>query len=416
MSDAQSEHDRQELPSEQERQPKAAAAAGRPRRAETVEIVSEPDVTVLYPCLNEEQAIGDCVRSAREVLETAGLRGEVLVVDNDSTDRSAEIARESGARVVLEKRRGYGSAYLRGFKEARGKYVVMLDADGTYPVQMIPQFVAAMRDEGAEMVIGNRFAGQMARQAMPLLNRYVGNPVLSGMTRLLYRVGLKDIHCGMRGIRREVIPRLMLQTPGMEFATEMIVKALDHGLKFVQLGIPYAPRVGPSKLHPLRDAWRHVEYMLVFSPVTLFLLPGALLYLVGLGIQLLLLTGPKALFFHTWDVHTNLAGLATSMTGMTLIVLGTVSCAQAWSVKMRFRHSAVARWVARQGDRWIRTIGIAFFLVGFFMWASIIVIWWRSNFGELAAMSYLALATMLLASGLEMIGAAFLVHVISLRD
>ena len=412
MNDVGSNDDAQPASPEDE-QARAPAPRVR-RRPPTVEIAPSPEVTVLFPCLDEEQAIGGCVSDALGVLQEAGLQGEVLVVDNASTDRSAEIARERGARVVTEERRGYGSAYLRGLEEARGDYIVMLDADGTYPVEMVPEFVQRMRD-GAQLVIGNRFAGKMDREAMPLLNRYVGNPILSGMTRLLYRVRLRDIHCGMRGIRRDVVPGLELQTPGMEFATEMIVKALDHGLTFEQVGIPYRPRVGESKLHPLRDAWRHVEYMLVFSPLLLFLLPGLLLYLFGVAVQLVLLFGPRLIFFRVWGVHTNLAGLAASMTGMTLMVLGMVSCAQAWSIKMRFRHSPVSRWIARRGHRWIRMIGLGFFLSGLGMWTSIIIAWWRSGFGELAAMSYLSLATTLLASGLELVGASFLVHVISLR-
>lgn len=375
-----------------------------------------PEVTVLFPCFNEEAAIGGCVEQSIQVMQEAGINGEVLVVDNASTDRSPDIARESGARVVREERKGYGSAYLRGFSEARGQIIIMLDADGTYPAEMIPDFVQAMRDGDVEMVIGNRFAGKMEQDAMPLLNRYVGNPILSGMTRLLYRVSLKDIHCGMRGIRRSVIPRLSLQTPGMEFATEMIVKALDHELRFKQLDIPYRPRIGDSKLSPLRDAWRHVEYMLVFAPVTFFIMPGFLLYLFGMAIQLFLLAGPKWFGFHTWDVHTNIAGLAAAMTGMTLMVLGMVSCAQAWSVKMRFRHSRIARWIASRGDPFIRLLGLTFFLLGLGTWLYITVTWWLSDFGALSAMPILTLATILLSSGLELLGAAFLVHVISLSD
>jgi len=386
-----------------------------PHKAKEVDSAG-PEVTVLFPCFNEEAAIGDCVKQSIQVMRDADISGEVLVVDNASTDRSPDIARECGARVVREERKGYGSAYLRGFSEARGQFIIMLDADGTYPAEMIPDFVQAMRDEDVEMVIGNRFAGKMERDAMPLLNRYVGNPILSGMTRLLYRVNLKDIHCGMRGIRRSVIPRLSLQTPGMEFATEMIVKALDHELRFKQLDIPYRPRIGDSKLSPLRDAWRHVEYMLVFAPVTLFIMPGFLLYLFGMSIQLFLLAGPQWLGFHTWDVHTNIAGLAAAMTGMTLMVLGMVSCAQAWSVKMRFRHSPIARWIANKGDPFIRLLGLTFFMLGLGTWLYITVTWWLSDFGALSAMPILTLATILLSSGLELLGAAFLVHVISLSD
>lgn len=375
---------------------------------------AELEVTVVYPCLNEEEAIGGCVDAALAVLRSSGLRGEVLVVDNASTDRSGEIAAAHGARVVVETRRGYGSAYLRGFAEARGRYIVMLDADGTYPVEQVPAFVALLR-QGADMVVGNRFSGAMEKSAMPFLNRYLGNPVLSGMTRLLYRLRLMDIHCGMRGIRREALPALELRTPGMEFATEMIVKAADHDLKIREVGIPYRPRVGESKLNPLRDAWRHVEYMLVFAPATLFLLPGLLLFLFGLGTQLLLLSGPREVLFRTWHFHTNLAGLAATMTGATLIALGIVSCAVAWSMQMRFRHSPVARWVATLKGRTIRLAGLALALTGATIWVSIAARWILSGGGTLDALPSLSLATSLLAAGVETLGVAFIVHVIGLK-
>ena len=373
------------------------------------------DVSVVFPCLNEERAIGECVDQAIEVLARAGLVGEVLVVDNDSSDRSAEIAAAHGARVARERRRGYGSAYQRGFAEARGRFIVMLDADGTYPVELVPEFVCLMRDEGADMVVGNRFGGAMERDAMPFLNRYLGNPVLSGTTRLLYRLSLKDIHCGMRGIRREVLPALGLQTPGMEFATEMIVKAADQDLRIREIDIPYRPRMGESKLNPIRDAWRHLEYMLVFSPVSLFLGPGLLLFLAGLAVQLILFSGPRAVFFRTWDIHTNLAGLAASLIGATLLVLGLVSCAVASSVNMRFRHSPIARWVARIRGQRIRALGIITAVFGAGLWLSTISQWMLSGAGALDAIPRLSLATTLLASGLELLGATFIVHVIGLK-
>jgi glycosyltransferase involved in cell wall biosynthesis len=375
---------------------------------------SEPggglDVTVVMPCLNEEAAIGECVERALEVLRQAGISGEVLVVDNASEDRSAEIAEACGARVVTEPRRGYGNAYLRGFREARGKYLIMLDADGTYPVEKIPDFLRVLVEERADLVIGNRFSGQMEKKAMPWPNRYIGNPVLSGLTRFLYRVWLKDIHCGMRGVRKSALEDLSLQMPGMEFATEMIVKALDRKLAVRQLDIPYRRRIGESKLRPLRDAWRHVEYMLVFSPAKFFLWPGMLLFGLGLLTQVVLLSGPQPFLFRTWDVHTGLAGLVLSFVGITLLILGMISCSLAWSVRMMFRHSALSRWVAQKGGRWSRIIGIIFFLLGVGTWLFIFINWSLRGFGKLSALPILTLATTLLTSGLSLVSASFVVH------
>jgi glycosyltransferase involved in cell wall biosynthesis len=371
-------------------------------------------VSIVFPALNEAAAIGPCVEQAREALARSGLPGEVVVVDNASTDQTAEIARRSGARVVTERRRGYGAACLCGLMAARGEFVVLLDADATYPVEMVREFVQAMRDGGADLVLGNRFGGLMERGSMPLLNRYLGNPLLSGMTRLLFRASLTDFLCGMRAIRRDRIPALELRMPGMEFATEMFVKALDHGMTVREVSIPYRPRLGPSKLRRLPDAWRYVEYMLVFSPALLLLWPGALLLVFGITLQVLLLSGPRMLLFRTWDVHTNLAGLAAALAGSTLLVLGIVATSFASSIGLRFRHSPVARAVARAGDRPVRIAAGLFALVGASMWIAVVGRWVASGFGALAAVPYLSLATTLFASGFELLVASFLVHVMRL--
>jgi len=371
-------------------------------------------VSIVFPALNEEAAIARCVDEAMEALGQNGLRGEVVVVDNGSTDRTAEIARRGGARVVTEPRRGYGAACLRGLKDATGEFVLLLDADATYPVEMVGEFVRAMRDEGADVVLGNRFGGLMERGSMPRLNRYIGNPILSAMTRVLFRAPLTDIHCGMRAIRRDRVAALDLCMPGMEFATEMVVKALDQGMRVRELSVSYRPRLGLSKLRPLRDAWRHAEYMLVFSPSLLFLWPGILFFLLGTALQVLLLSGPRMFLFRTWGVHTNLAGLAAALAGSTLLVLGLVAAAFAWSIGVRFRHSPVARAVARGGDRPVRIAAVLLVLAGASMWIAVIGRWVASGFGVLAAVPYLSLATTLFASGLELLVASFLVHVIRL--
>lgn len=372
-------------------------------------------VSIVFPALNEEAAIARCVDQAMEALGRTGLRGEVVVVDNGSSDRTAEIARRKGARVVTEPRHGYGAACVRGLKEAHGEFVLLLDADATYPVEMVGEFVRAMRDEGADVVLGNRFGGLMERGSMPLLNRNIGNPILSGMTRVLFRAPLTDIHCGMRGIRRDRVAALDLCMPGMEFATEMVVKALDQGMRVRELSISYRPRLGLSKLRPLRDAWRHAEYMLVFSPSLLFLWPGSFLFLLGTALQFLLLSGPRMLVFRTWDVHTSLAGLAAALAGSTLLVLGLVASTFAWSIGIRFRHSPVARAVARGGDRPVRIAAVLLALTGGSMWIAVIGRWVASGFGALAAVPYLSLATTLFAGGLELLVASFLVHVIRLE-
>jgi hypothetical protein len=238
-------------------------------------------VSVVIPCLNEEAGIVHVVEQARAGLESAGLAGEVIVVDNASDDRSAELAREAGATVVHEARRGYGSAYLAGLAAARGDYIVMADADGTYDLRLIGPLVERLR-HGAGMVLGSRFQGTIHPGAMPWSNRYIGNPILTGMLNLLFGARVSDAHCGLRAIRRDVIPRLELSATGMEFASEMVIKAGKRHIRIDEIPIDYHPRIGESKLSRFSDAWRHVRFMLVHSPTFLFLIPGGLTGVAGL--------------------------------------------------------------------------------------------------------------------------------------
>src|SRR3712207_6253172 len=217
----------------------------------------QPLVSVVIPCLNEAENIEQCVRESFAALERGGLSGEVVVSDNNSTDGSGELAAAAGARVVHEPRPGYGSAYLAGFAAARGEYVVMADADLTYDFAEIPRFVEEL-DKGAQLVMGDRM-DNIQPGAMPWLHRYVGNPVLTGILNVFFRTGVKDAHCGMRGLRRDILPRLDLRTTGMEFASEMVIRASKERLRIAEFPIEYHPRGGESKLSSFRDGWRHLD-------------------------------------------------------------------------------------------------------------------------------------------------------------
>jgi hypothetical protein len=242
---------------------------------------SHCEVSVVIPCLNEEDAITGAVEEAFAGLEAAGVDGEVIVVDNGSADRSAERARAAGAQVVTEPRRGYGSAYLAGLSAARGEFVVMGDGDGTYDFRVLGSFVDRLRN-GADMVIGSRFKGTIERGAMPWANRYIGNPMLTTMLNVFFGCGVSDAHCGLRAVRRSVLPSLKLSATGMEFASEMVIKAGKRHLRVEEIPIEYRPRIGESKLSRFGDAWRHVRFMLVHSPTFLFAIPGLIATAVGL--------------------------------------------------------------------------------------------------------------------------------------
>src|SRR5688572_7310852 len=260
-------------------------------------------------------------------MRDAGIAGEVVVADNASEDRSAELAAGAGARVVTEPRRGYGSAYLAGFAAARGRYIVMADADLTYDFGEIPRFVEVL-EEGAELVMGDRMSN-IQPGAMPWLHRYIGNPVLTGLLNLFFHTGVRDAHCGMRAFRRDVLPRLDLRTTGMEFASEMVIRAAKERLDIRQFPIEYHPREGESKLSSFRDGWRHLRFLLVHSPTHLFLVPGAVLALLGTLIALTVVTRIE-LFGRAWELHTMMAGAVLMIVGVQVVVLGL--CAHAYGM------------------------------------------------------------------------------------
>ncbi|MHB8511014.1 MAG: glycosyltransferase family 2 protein [Actinomycetota bacterium] len=241
------------------------------------------DVSIVIPCLNEETTIVACVEHALAAIVGAGVRGEVLVVDNNSTDRSAELARAAGARVIHETRRGYGSAYLAGLAAAEGRAILMGDADLTYDFGELGRFLNLMDSTNADMVMGNRMQGQMEQGAMPWLHKWIGNPALTGLLNMFFRTGVKDAHCGLRMVRTSALERMNLCTPGMEFASEMVIKAARAGLKIIETPIEYKahPELRESKLNTWRDGFRHLRYMLASAPGAWYWVPALTLAALG---------------------------------------------------------------------------------------------------------------------------------------
>jgi glycosyltransferase involved in cell wall biosynthesis len=263
------------------------------------------ELTILMPCLNEAETIETCVRKARGFLERRGIRGEVIVADNGSTDGSQALAERCGARVVPIPTRGYGAALLGGIQAAHGTFVVMGDADDSYDFTALDPFLEKLRS-GCELVMGNRFLGGIRPNAMPPLHRYLGNPVLTGIGRLFFRSACGDFHCGLRGFRRDSILSLGLTSTGMEFASEMVVKATLHKLRITEVPTTLSPdgRSRPPHLRSWRDGWRHLRFLLLFSPAWLFLYPGLALLLLGMVGMAWLLPEPREAAGITLDVNT----------------------------------------------------------------------------------------------------------------
>lgn len=379
----------------------------------------ELEVTILMPCLNEAETIGICVEKAMQAIRDAGVSGEVVVADNGSTDGSQEIATRLGARVVPVRDRGYGSALRGGIADARGRYVLMGDADDSYNFLDLPVFLAKLR-EGYQLVMGNRFRGGIAPGAMPPLHKYLGNPVLTFIGKLFFKSESSDFHCGLRAFDRRSIEALKLRTTGMEFASEMVVKASLHRLKVAEVPTTLKPdgRSRPPHLRSWRDGWRHLRFLLMYSPRWLFLLPGFLLALLGLGVGAWLMPGPGQLGGLTLDVHTLLfASLA--------IMLG----AQAVFFAVFTKVFALTEGLLPADPRIDRLFDVFNLERGLIMGAlltvagvagSIAAVWiWRdADFGDLDPATVLRIAipsTTAIALGVQLIFGSFFLSILGLR-
>lgn len=371
------------------------------------------EVSVVLPCLNEEETVAAVVDEALTGLRKSGLTGEVIVVDNGSVDRSAEVARARGARVISEPRRGYGSAYLAGLAEARGEFIVLADADGTYPLDDLDRLLRPLR-AGNDLVLGSRLNPSMQAGAMRWSHRWIGNPILTGMLNLLFRAGVSDAHCGLRAIRRSALPPLDLQTTGMEFASEMVVKAAKRRLAIAEVPISYRVRGGVSKLAPYHDAWRHVRFLLVHSPTFLFFVPGGLLFAVGAVALAVLAPGPLNLFGRVWEIHTVIVASLLTLVGAQVIQLGVFARTFAVIYLQERDRMLEGLWSRMNLERGL-AIGGAVLVAGFAVLAEIVTRWILNGFGELHQEHLTVLALTLIGLGVQFLFASFFLSILGLR-
>ncbi len=284
------------------------------------------ELTILMPCLNEAETVAACVSKARAFLERTGIEGEVVVADNGSSDGSPELAHASGARIVRVAQRGYGSALMSGMRAAHGRYVIMADADGSYDFSLLDRFIEQLR-AGHLMVVGHRFRGGIRPGAMPWLHRFLGNPILSFTGRLFFASRVGDFHCGLRGVNRAAALRLGLSAPGMEFASEMIVKATLAGWHIAEVPTVLSPagRSRPPHLRSWRDGWRHLRFLLMMSPRWLMLYPGTFLIVAGITAELAILHGPIILAGVGFDIHTMLYAAGATVLGVQLVLFSLLA-------------------------------------------------------------------------------------------
>jgi glycosyltransferase involved in cell wall biosynthesis len=345
---------------------------------------SPVELTILMPCLNEAATLPVCIEKARAFLSRAGVDGEVLVSDNGSTDGSQAIAQAHGARVVHAPQRGYGAALINGVQQAHGRFVIMGDADDSYDFSQLDGYLAALR-AGAQLVMGNRFKGGIAPGAMPLLHRYLGNPVLSFVGRLFFRVPIGDFHCGLRGFSRDALLGLGLVTPGMEFASEMVAKAALAGLRIAEVPTTLRPdgRGRPPHLRTWRDGWRHLRFLLLFCPRWLFLYPGLALVMLGVSGMAALKVGPLYVASVGLGVHSQLYMAAATILGMQLVQMAFLT---KW-MGVLSGILPVPRWLARTQDYLsIETgllTGAGAFVIGLLWSLRLVFDWGATGFGPL---------------------------------
>ena len=377
------------------------------------------ELSILMPCLNEADTLATCIKKAQKALEDLNIVGEIVVADNGSTDGSPEIAASLGARVVHVAEKGYGSALLGGIKAARGKYIIMGDADDSYDFTRLDPFVEKLR-AGYDLVMGNRFKGGVEPSAMPPLHRYLGNPVLTGIGRLFFKSPCGDFHCGLRGFSKAAIQNLDLRTTGMEFASETVVKASLHGLRITEVPTTLSldGRSRTPHLRSWRDGWRHLRFLLLYSPRWLFLYPGLFLMLIGSIVAGLLLVGPRVVDGITFDVHTLLYAAMAIIIGYQTVNFAVFTKVFAITegllpedprLAMLFRHIKLETGIIAGGLLLVAGIALSVFALSF---------WSATSFGPLDPSRTLRLvipAATLIVLGLQTVLSSFFLSILGLK-
>jgi glycosyltransferase involved in cell wall biosynthesis len=375
------------------------------------------ELTILMPCLNEAATVGNCVAKARAFLNRAGIAGEVLVADNGSNDGSQALAQSAGAGVVSVEERGYGAALAGGIAAARGRYVIVGDADDSYDFARLEGFVEKLR-EGYPLVMGNRFRGGIAKGAMPLLHRYLGNPVLSFVGRLLFGARVGDFHCGLRGFDRNAVRSLDLRTRGMEFASELVVKAVLAGWRIAEVPTRLHPdgRGRPPHLRSWRDGWRHLRFLLLFSPRWLFLYPGLALLALGIGLTIALYSAPLRFLGAGLDIHSMLYASAGALLGLQLCLFALFARVSAQNAGLLPRHPGLDRLLLGLTLERGLLLGLAAAACGLLWSAAAFWQWRAAGFGALdprVVMRDTIPASALMIGGMEIMLASFLLSLLN---
>jgi glycosyltransferase involved in cell wall biosynthesis len=390
-----------------------------PKQSAEESLAHNAEVSVVIPCLNEAKSLAICITKALGAFRSAGIRGEVVIADNGSTDGSVEIATQSGARVVHVPKRGYGAALRAGIGAARGAFIIMGDADDSYDFGEIPRFVDMWRN-GSDVVMGNRFRGEIKPGAMPWHHKYIGNPGLTALLNLFFHAGIGDSHCGMRGFTRAIYDRMDLRSTGMEFASEFVIKAAQLGAAISEIPITLHKdkRGRPPHLRSFRDGWRHLRFMLLYAPNWLFLFPGISLVAAGLFLVFWLLPGPRWISPRVGlDLHTMIFGVIFTLLGVQIISIGffakVFSYAERFDRSKKSFESALRRFKLEYG----LLLGTILFAIGFAGDAWISWRWAASGFGPLSQVRLVLFFSMWLFLGVQIVFSSFFLSMLGIsRD
>jgi glycosyltransferase involved in cell wall biosynthesis len=374
------------------------------------------NLTCLIPCLNEQETIATCIEGAQKSILDIGLVGEILITDNGSTDNSVEIAKSLNARVVNVQQKGYGSALISGIGSAKGKFVIMGDADGTYEWDKLQQIYAKL-DQGFDLVMGNRFSGQISKSAMPFLSRYLGNPILSFLGKLFFKVKINDFHCGLRGFSREKMLNLQLNCLGMEFASEIVIKSALTNLKITEVPTKLLPGPAGRKPHlrPFRDGWRHLRLMLDFAPTWSAIYPGIIFLVFGLSLSSIIFFGQGNFFGLNLKEHSLIVAMGLIFLGFSSILLGILGLFSL-SNYPKYRERKVLQYLSKsQTLELLLVIGLTLIIAGLFSLIRSIQFWSTFNFSTLepaGLIFQISPSILLLLMGFQIIFVSFLFETI----
>jgi glycosyltransferase involved in cell wall biosynthesis len=374
--------------------------------------MNQPLVSIIIPCMNEETTIGTCIRKAWSSLKHEGLEGEIIVCDN-SIDNSGDIAKRLGAIVVTPANKGYGNAFLEGFRHARGKYFLLADADDTYDLMEMGKFLKPLLAGEADFVMGSRLKGDIKKNSMPWLHRYIGNPILTRVLNMLFKTHLSDAHCGMRAITRDALEKLDLKSEGMEFASEMIIEAARKKLRISEVPINYYPRKTPSKLHSWGDGWRHLRFMMLYNPTPFLSIPGSLLFLLGGFMTFTLALRGNV---ETTSLHSFILGSMLAIIGTQMIATGSYLKAYGIIHNKIDRTGLTAMLLDYHSLEVGLFTGMILFFGGMVSGSGVLLKWISSGYGSLSEVGNAVISMVLAALGIQIIFSALIISIFLLEN